>query len=657
MSLTKGRCTAFAIFLIAVFGMEMALSVRQLSQTFDESAHILAGYQYWHERDFAANPEHPPLVKLVATLPLFLLPLKAPALPPANSKRGTYLRAKQLIYENDADAILLRTRLAASTFALLLAAVVFLCGYEMFGPWAALLSLILLVFEPNILANGPLVTTDIAASCFIFAAVYTFYRYAKQPNTWRLAVCGLATGLAFAAKHSTVLLLPILVGLAIVEVVAAKRDRWVAGSRLTAALVAVFAIGIVELWAFYTFRFDARPHGEALVPTFNAFAHTLHSPLQTAVILWLARHHALPQSWLWGLIDVLVVTGGRAAFLLGKIYPIGQWFYFPAAFAIKSTISLLTLLLIAPLLSMWRGGRFRREAIFLLLPPAIYMAFSMTQGLNLGVRHILPVYPFLIVLAGAAAASMASHSRPALYSVAALLLFHAGSSAHSFPNYLTYSNELAGGPANTWRLLDGSNADWEQGFKQLATYIKDRKISDCWFAYSEPQTWLDPGYYIPCRLLPSGLVTTSGAAPQVIAPPALDGVIIIKTAEVTGRAWGPGELNPYRQFLDRRTDDEIANTILVFRGHFETPLLSGLSHAAAATRQLADGDLPGALEQARVAVRLAPESAATNASLCGVLLRIEKAQAEPVCRTALSIAKRVEPEFQLPRIVAATSGQ
>jgi hypothetical protein len=97
MSLTASRCTAFAIFLIAFFGTEMALSVRQLSQTFDESAHILAGYQYWHERDFAANPEHPPLVKLVATLPLLLMPLKAPALPPANSKRGTYVRAKQLM--------------------------------------------------------------------------------------------------------------------------------------------------------------------------------------------------------------------------------------------------------------------------------------------------------------------------------------------------------------------------------------------------------------------------------------------------------------------------------------------------------------------------------------------------------------------------------
>jgi hypothetical protein len=285
------------------------------------------------------------------------------------------------------------------------------------------------------------------------------------------------------------------------------------------------------------------------------------------------------------------------------------------------------------------------------------MALSMTQGLNLGVRHILPVYPFLIVLAGAGAASMASHSRPAVYAVAALLLFHVGSSAHSFPNYLTYSNEVAGGPANTWRLMDGSNADWEQGYKQLATYVQDRKISDCWFAYTEPQTWLDPNYYIPCRLLPSGIVQNSGLAPQVIAPPSVEGVIIVKTAEVTGRAWGPGELNPYRQFLDRRPDDEIANTILVFRGHFETPLLAGLSHASAATRQLADGHLPDALEQARVAVRLAPESAATNAGLCRVLLRIDKAQAAPVCQAALSIAKRVEPESQLPRIVTATSGR
>jgi hypothetical protein len=252
---------------------------------------------------------------------------------------------------------------------------------------------------------------------------------------------------------------------------------------------------------------------------------------------------------------------------------------------------------------------------------------------------------------------MASHSRPAVFAVAALLLFHAGSSAHSFPNYLTYSNEVAGGPANTWRLMDGSNADWEQGLKQLATYVQDRKVSDCWFAYTEPQTWLDPNYYIPCRLLPSGFVQTNGAAPQVIAPPSVEGVIFIKTTEATGRTWGPGELNPYREFLERRADDEIANTILVFRGHFETPLLAGLSHASAATRQLADSHLRDALEEARVAVRLAPNSAATNAALCRVLLRIDKAQAEPVCQTALSIARRVEPEYQLPLIVNATSGR
>lgn len=175
-----------------MLAIELTLSVGQQSQTYDESVHLFSGYQYWKHRDFGANPEHPPLLKLVAALPLLSLDLKVPPVAVGPTKVANETSAIDFIYRNTtgADRILYRTRIAASVFTYFLAVLVFLCGREMFGPGTALLALALLVFEPNILANGALVTTDIAETCFLFASVYAFYRYVEQPGIGRLLLCG-----------------------------------------------------------------------------------------------------------------------------------------------------------------------------------------------------------------------------------------------------------------------------------------------------------------------------------------------------------------------------------------------------------------------------------------------------------------------------------
>ena len=243
--------------LIGVLAAQLVFSIRQQSQTWDEGAHIAAGYQYWRNRDFGANPEHSPLVKLVAAIPLLRFSLKEPLLPPANSKLTTIIRGMQFLYGNDADVILFRARLAVSVFTYLLAVLVFLCGYEMFGSGPALLALVLLVFEPNILANGALVTTDVGETCFMFASVYAFYRYVKRPSIVSLLICGCAVAFALAAKHSGILLVPILVLLVSAELDRAANATSSANpkrypTRLDLAIVAVLAIGYVNLWAFST---------------------------------------------------------------------------------------------------------------------------------------------------------------------------------------------------------------------------------------------------------------------------------------------------------------------------------------------------------------------------------------------------------------------
>ena len=222
---------AGVVGLLMILGLQLALSVRRESQTWDEGNHIFAGYMSWTHADFGLNPEHPPMLKLLATAPLLSLPLKAPELQDRYFKEEAFLGGKDFLYQNDADMILFRTRMAAATLTLLLALLVFLATKEMFGTGAAFIALALLAFEPNLLAHGALVTTDAAFSCFMFATIYAFYRYVKAPSVWRMVIVGVSAGLTLAVKHTGILVFPMLFLLAICEVV---RYR-IAARRITEA--------------------------------------------------------------------------------------------------------------------------------------------------------------------------------------------------------------------------------------------------------------------------------------------------------------------------------------------------------------------------------------------------------------------------------------
>jgi hypothetical protein len=124
------RVAAGVVSLLIILGLQLLLSVRQESQTWDEANHIYAGYKSWTSADFGLNPEHPPLVKLVATAPLLSAPPKTPVLGNRFFKEEAFLGGKDFLYQNDAEAILFRTRVAAAIFTLLLALVVFFGAKE-----------------------------------------------------------------------------------------------------------------------------------------------------------------------------------------------------------------------------------------------------------------------------------------------------------------------------------------------------------------------------------------------------------------------------------------------------------------------------------------------------------------------------------------------
>jgi 4-amino-4-deoxy-L-arabinose transferase-like glycosyltransferase len=640
--------------LLTLLFLQLALSVRQESQTWDEGNHIFAGYRSWTNADFGLNPEHPPLVKLVATVPLLRLPLQTPKLQDGEFKTAAFVAGRDFLYQNDADMILFRTRMAAAVFTPLLALLVFLATKEMFGTGAAFIALTLLVFEPNLLAHGAVVTTDVGLSCFMFGTVYAFYRYVKAPSVARLIIVGVVAGLALASKHTGLLVFPMLMLLALGELVrSGKVKGWGKGAiaktarpaaSLAMALIITGLIAVGVLWAFYGFRYSARPSGLEMNPSLADYTHQL-KPREAKAVLTLARWHLLPESYLYGLTDVRLLPDTMQTYILGKVYPHGVWFYFPVAFAIKSTLAFLILLLLGVGVLATRKLNQWREVMFLTIPPAFHLAVAMSSGLNIGVRHILPLYVFFSVLIGGAAWALIRIDRRWGYAIAVLLLFHAVSSLRVFPTYIAYANELWGGPANTYKLLSDSNTDWAQQLKATKLYWDKRGVKDCWIAYFA-QGLVDPAYYgIPCK--PLYTVLTPWLQTPIEAPATIDGPVLISGGTLSGFEIGPGPLNPYDQFQKLQPTAVIEYGIFVFDGHFSIPLASALAHEQRARELLAANQIDQAREEAEAAIAVYPGCVSSQVLLGDMMMIMKRpVEARAAYEKALTLAQTVEPQFQ-----------
>jgi hypothetical protein len=632
--------------LLGLLALQLAMVASRNSITWDEDDHIFAGYMSWKTGDFGLNPEHPPLVKSLAALPLLQMPLKVPALQGRNFKIEAFLSGKDFLFKNDADRILFRARMAAALLTLSLALLVFLATQEMFGTGAGFLALALLVFDPNLLAHGAVVGTDAGLSCFLFAAIYAFYRYTKVQSAGRLLLVAAATGLTLSAKHTGILVFPMLLLLTLVEIFSAEpHQRWAELRRYAVALVVISAVSLAVLWAFYGFRYAARPAGMTMNPPAAEFFQGLSRPHEVHLLSTVASWKLLPESYLYGLADVRIMSDFYTSFLLGKIYPHGVWFYFPATIAIKSTLPFLLLLLAAAVLIVTGQMKLRRELWFLLLPSALYLFVAMIARMNIGVRHILPMYMFLTVLVAGAAWTLIEKNRRWAYVVALLLFFQVATCLPVFPAYVAYANELWGGPSQAYRLLSDSNADWGQQLKATKRYLDGRGVKDCWFVYFAAGV-VDPDYYgIPCKPLPTA--DSMWVNEEMDVPAAVDGPVLISAGDLSGFEFGPGPLNPYEQFKTLKPAAVIDYGVFVFEGHFEIPLAAALNHAQKAGNLLAAKKPQEALAEAQQAVSLAPDAIRPNAVMGSVLTAMGRpAEARPYLERALETATTVEPEFQ-----------
>jgi isoprenylcysteine carboxyl methyltransferase (ICMT) family protein YpbQ len=639
---------ALSAFLFCAFGFQLWFHAARTSATLDEGAHIIAGHRHLQCGDFGINPEHPPLLKLVAAVPLEFRALKEP-----DWECGSRLTPKPemfsagtlFIVENGIDSVVIPTRLAASVMSLLLAALVFLAAREMFGRAEAVTALAILAFEPSLIAHGSLVMTDMVLTTTAFGTVYALYRYRKHPNWLRFLIVGAAFGLLLAAKHSALIFVPVLfVVLTADELLFRRSETRLLPQilRQTTAFAAFFLIGLIVLWAFYGFRYYSIPNastGTISVADYikeNGRPEMIES-FSAKMVERINRTHLFPESYVLGMADV-VAWGSRNSFLFGKNYPTGKWFYFPVAFTVKSSVALLLLLPLG-LLFPFVNREKRREALFLLAPPLLFFGIALTSSMTIGIRHILPVYGFFIVASAAGAVWLARKFAFFKFLLLALLVFHAVTAVRTAPHYAAFANDFWGGIDNTHRIFTDSNVDFGQNLKLINEYLARENITDCWIAaFNHPAM---ARAMQPCRVLPSGLRILVSQTVIEPVPPVIEGTVLVSVNELPPRSAGE-----YAPFTRSEPVAFLGGNTFVYRGRFEVLLAAAMSHAYRSGQFLRANRVEEAVSEGRQAVELGGGDPRTHLSLGLALIRAgQKDEARREFETAVGLAKS-DPVFR-----------
>jgi hypothetical protein len=557
---------SYAVFLgclVAIVTLHYSF-MRANGMTVDEFTHLQAGYRYWQCGEFANNPEHPPLAKLVAALPVRswqITGFPTPCGKQAIVSQGTSQIALALSQSAHSAELLWKARTAMLVFPILLLTAVFAATRRWFGNMAAAMAAILVTFEPTLVAHSSLVTTDAALATFAFITVWLAVEFVDHPSSWRLLAVALALGLALASKHSAAILPVILL---VIMLLARHLDgsaTTISIRRLLVSWACIGAIAVAVLWSAYGFRYGALPH--EIQPAYD-FARWFHAvgmddSFIAGLVSFLARHRLLPEAYLAGISEI-VTTGSRPAFFLGRIYLTGIWYYFPVALAIKTTLGVLLLFAVAIALPQY-WMRHKRVVAPLLASVVMLLCIAMTSKLNIGVRHVLPVFPFLIVLAAGGASVLTKRAGRVRIVVLILIGASVVSGIHAAPAQLSYANEIFGGPNRLHHLLGDSNLDWGQSMSDLDSYLSARSSNGASECAVVPA--MQPHRHARCVELPTFYADVISDKFEPVLPEEFEGTLVLQPLAVASSS-------AYLPYLNREPD-EIAGhgTILVYRGKFD----------------------------------------------------------------------------------------
>lgn len=443
-----------AIMLLFLFTVLAFTSMLQTSVTSDEPNYIAAGYSYWKTGDFRLNFEHPPLAKLIAGFPLlFVRPNLSldsmywtEAEEPKNAYVAQWFFSKDFFWEsgNDPEQLLFFARLPFLLLGIILGVYVFQWASALYGEKAGLFALFLYAFSPLMLAYTSLAITDFALTTFFFIAVYYFWKWRKEKTRKMLVLCGIFFGFANATKLTGLYLILIFILLFFFESSAGqkKEKREVFVSLF--ALFFIFCIGFFIVSITYFF---------------------INIPLYKDAL------------------DITLVHGkyGHTSYLLGEYSTEGWWYYFIVAFLVKTPVPFL-LFIIA---SVFFFRKIKHQEIsyelMLVIPAIFYFAMFMLNNINIGIRHILPIYPFLFVFASKIinfSAEQKEKQKIIRWCFFLLCGWYLFSAVFYFPQYLSYFNELVGGPHNGQKILLDSNMDWGQDVGALMGWFEEKNLKN-----------------------------------------------------------------------------------------------------------------------------------------------------------------------------------
>jgi hypothetical protein len=528
------------ILLLSIMAIMLIQAAKDDAAIVDESPHITAGYSYLKFFDAHINPEHPPLIKDLAGLPLQFLNLNFPTQTDAWQKNvnDQWALGHNFLWEsgNDGHQIVFWARIGPILITLLLGFFVFFWTRKIAGNWAASLSLALYAFSPTVLAHGHLVTTDVGAAAGIIIATYFFIKYLKI-NSWQnLVWAGIIFGLAQLTKFSVFLLVPFFFFLALWWYLIHQKSlasffKIIGGT----ILVGIIGAAIIYLWYLpHIWNYPQQKQLSDAQEILTSFGNRYLANLD----FWLIKNpilRPLGQFFLGLLMVTQRTAGGNTAYFLGEISSSGWWYYFPVVYVLKEPLSFLIMALIALCYSsylIWERrpqnfsqavtkiANWSREnfEIFALLCFVIfYMAYSMKSNLNIGVRHLMPLIPIMYILVSV---KLSAWTRTTLeyipqnilmamwirikyvfsyagkFSIVLILLaWFIASSLLNAPMFLSYFNEIAGGPTNGYKYVVDSNYDWGQDLYRLRDFV-DRNFIDRigvdYFGGGDPRFELGP---------------------------------------------------------------------------------------------------------------------------------------------------------------------
>ena len=553
----SSRTIIAGLLLLALAGSQ-AVAISRKTLTNDELVHIPAGYYYWTTGDFRFNAEHPPLVKMWAALPLLLLS-KPDALPPDAGVAQQRWEFYGLFWQQRAaDFVRLAfwPRIMMIPIALTLGLVIFLYAKKLFGETAALFALALYCLEPTMLAHGRMVHTDVAGALSFLGFFYLLHRYKEKRNSTRVAWLAFGTAAAVLTKFSMVVVGIVLAATLVGEVVQAKGSE--RGPSIWRLVTAGLLILLLVNGAYFFQRPPLNDTDRSIIKGQQQFAITMARAIPTL-------RYVLPTYFLFGMYNVMAHNEyGHTTSLLGMQSQMGWWYYFPVAFALKTTIPFLLTSIAAMAWGIYNAVR-RRSLVHwaLLVPIGVYCAISLTSHINIGVRHFLPIYPFLMILGGGLLQALARDRKKLEVAIVVVVLgWCSVEAARTFPHYTAYVNEFARGGG--WRYLSDSNVEWGDDAQDLAVYLKDRGVSTARCALLGG--WMTMGYLgIQCPDLygPDGPIPPSGYA--AIGASFLNGSTVPTGAPGTLRGTEEKRVNYFAAYRDRKPEAILGGSIYLYK--------------------------------------------------------------------------------------------